>query len=88
MLWLPLSVTKATLFLYMVYHPLLGNNIHEEVLMAIYSHVWHVHMGNEIIYEDMYGKSANQNSVPVAETFRIIVQGFIFIRKRWNSSLK
>lgn len=50
-------------FLYIVYHPLLNNNIHGKALMAIYSHAWHAHMGNEIIYEDMYGKSTNQNSV-------------------------
>lgn len=45
-------------------------------------------MGNEIVYEDMYGKGTNQNSVSVPDIFRITVQEFIAIRKRWNSTLK
>lgn len=36
--------------------------------------LWYLRMGNEIIYEDMYGKGTTRNSVPVPEIFRITVQ--------------
>lgn len=40
--------------------------------------LWYVQIGNEITYEDKYGKGTTRNSMPVLEIFRITEQDVNF----------